>query len=254
MQATFLFGDNTIAAARNGTGPYRHTFGGPPDRKGTAREDCNGLLVHLLHRFDLDDPAVPIAIPGIRWLPLYYCFDFRTNVLAYRLISDDVLVTYFPEDDPNVAEHEEWPDENYPEQFAPSSIRVAPYSYAPHDLDDAYAWAGVFGIGRLSEADRAAARQRIAEQMDDLGLVVPETDEEYDEALSNPFPQGKPHDLCLNPACPHNKTHGQLVTIALMPAEPVQGIHLFGPWGGGTELIFQMCRLCFTIRVSNQSE
>lgn len=79
MPPSFLFGDNTIAAASSGIGPYRHTFGGPPDRQGTARQDCNGLLLHLLHRFDLKDPAVPVAIPGIRWLPLYYCFDFRTN-------------------------------------------------------------------------------------------------------------------------------------------------------------------------------
>ena len=73
---TFLLGDHRIATAISGRGKYGYTFGGPLDLKGTSREDCNGILIHLLHRPDLTDPAVPIAIPRVRWLPLYYCFDF----------------------------------------------------------------------------------------------------------------------------------------------------------------------------------
>ncbi len=83
----------------------------------SSRKDCNGILIHLLHRLNLDDPAIPIAIPGIRWLPFYYCFDFRANDLGYRLITEDSLVTFFPDDDPNVADREEWPDEDYPLEF-----------------------------------------------------------------------------------------------------------------------------------------
>ena len=36
------------------------------------RYDCDGILIHLLHRLDLTDPAIPFSIPGLRWLPLYY--------------------------------------------------------------------------------------------------------------------------------------------------------------------------------------
>src|SRR5262249_50071114 len=147
--------DYHIAAATSGRSEYGHTFGGSQDRKGTSREDCDGILIHLLHRLDLKDPAIPIPIPGIRWLPFYYCFDFRANDLGYRLLSDEELVTFFPTDDPNVSKEESWPDdEGYPLEFPKSSIKIAPYEYDPTDLDDAYQWAGVFGIGKLSNRDQ----------------------------------------------------------------------------------------------------
>lgn len=249
---TFLFGDYTIAAAGSGRGRYAHTFGGPHDRKGASRADCHGILIHLLHRFDLRDPAIPITIPGIRWLPLYYCFDFRANDLGYRLTSDESLVTYFPDDDPNVSDHEEWPDDDYPPEFPHSGIKVEPYAYDPTDLEDAYAWAGVFGIDKLSKRDQAAAKKRAAQESEDLGLGAPETEEDFREALSSPFLQGRPDDRCLNPRCPNHKKEGRLFTIALMLAEPVKGVHTFGREGGDVRLIFQMCGKCYTIRVGNE--
>jgi hypothetical protein len=114
---TFLFGDYRITTVTGGRSKYRHTFGGPHDRKGTAREDCNGILIHLLHRLDLTDPAIPFTLPGVRWLPFYYCFDFRANDLGYRLMSDEELVTFFPSDDPNVSKEESWPDDDHPLEF-----------------------------------------------------------------------------------------------------------------------------------------
>lgn len=253
-RSTFLFGDNRIAVAMSGRSKYGHTFGGPHDRKGTSREDCNGILIHLLHRLDLRDPAIPFTLPGMGWLPFYYCFDFRANDLGYRLISDEELVTFFPEDDPNVSQEESWPGEDYPLEFPKSSIKIAAYDYDPTDLDDAYRWAGVFGIGRLSKRDQAAAKKRVAELAEGLGFYAPETEEEFDEALSSPFTQGKPDSPCLNPRCPNRNKKGQLTPIALMPAEPVKGVHTFGRWGGGVQLIFRMCPKCYTIRVSNQSD
>jgi hypothetical protein len=249
---TFLLGDKAIATASTGRSKYGHTFGGPHDRKGASREECRGILIHLLHRLNLEDPDVPITIQGIRWLPLYYCFDFRKNDLGYRLISDEELVTYFPEDDPNVTDHEEWPDDDYPPEFPRSSIEVAPYGYDPTNLEDAYAWAGIFGIDELSESDRAIVRSRVAEEVEGLGYFPPETEEEFREALSNPFIQGKPIDACLNPDCPNHEARGRLSTIALMPAEPVEGVRVFGRWGSDVQLIFQMCGICHTIRASNQ--
>lgn len=156
---TYLFGDYRIASATSGRSKYGHTFGGPHDRKGTSREDCNGILIHLLHRLDLTDPGIPIAIPGVRWLSFYYCFDFRVNDLGYRLVSDEELVTFFPDDDSKVSKDESWPDdEGYPLEFPKSFIGITVSDYVPTDLDDAYRWAGVFGIGNLSKRDQAAAR------------------------------------------------------------------------------------------------
>ncbi|AMV29074.1 hypothetical protein VT84_32060 [Gemmata sp. SH-PL17] len=251
---TFLFGDYRIATATSGRSGYKHTFGGAHDRKGTSREDCNGILIHLLHRLDLTDPAVPIAIPGVRWLPFYYCFDFRANDLGYQLISDEELVTFFPEDDPNVSQEESWPDDNFPPEFPESPIKIAPRDYDPTNLEDAFQWAGAFGIGKLSAPDQATAKARVSEIMDSLGLGIPETEEDFEQALSRPFMQGKPDGPCLNPECSNRKTRGQLISIALMPAEPVRGVHTFGRWGGGVQLIFQMCPKCYTIRVSNQCD
>ena len=251
---SFLFGDYRIARATSGRGRYGHTFGGPHDRKGTTRAECNGLLIHLLHRFDLTDPVIPISIPGIRWLPLYYCFDFRADELGYRLTSDEALVTFFPVNDPNVTEREEWPDDDYALEFPRSDITVTAFDYDPTNLDDAYFWAGIFGIGQLSAADQAAAKQRVAEEFDGLGLYSPETDEEYHEALSSPFSQGKPVGGCLNPDCSNSGREGRLSTIALLPAEPVKGVQTFGSLGGGVQLVFQICGECKTIRVSNQCD
>src|SRR5262249_38414695 len=200
----------------------------------------------------LTDPAIPLAIPGIRWLPFYYCFDFRANDLGYQLTSEDSLVTFLPDDDPNVSDHEEWPDEGYPLEFPKSSIKIAPYDYHPTNLEDAYAWAGIFGIGKLSKADQAAAKKRVAEEVYGLGFYAPETEKEFQECLSHPFIQGKPDTTCLNPRCRNHKRKGQLSTIALMDAEPVKGVHTFGRWGASVQLIFQMCSKCHTIRVSNQ--
>src|SRR5262249_32673169 len=157
--------------------------------------------IHLLHRLDLTDPAIPVAIPGVRWLPFYYCFDFRANDLGYLLISEEELVTFFPEDDPNVSNEESWPGEDYPLEFPGSPIEIAAHAYDPTDLEDAYRWAGVFGIGKLSTRDQAAAKKRVAELMDGLGLGVPETEKDFEEALASPFRQGKPDSPCLNPKC-----------------------------------------------------
>ncbi|AWM40364.1 hypothetical protein [Gemmata obscuriglobus] len=252
---TFLFGRDRIATATRGRGKHEHTLGGPHDRTGTARADCNGILIHLLHRLDLTDPAVPIRIPGVRWLPLYYCFDFRANDLGYRLVSDEELVTFFPDDDPNVSPEESWPDdEGYPLEFPTCPITVGAFGYDPADLEDACRWAGVFGIGKLSARDQATAKERTAELMDGLGLHAPETDEEFERVMCSPFAQGRPDDPCLNPACPNREKRGQLTPIALLPAEPVPGVHTFGRYGGGVQLIFQLCPECATIRVSNQCD
>jgi len=90
--------------------------------------------------------------------------------------------------------------------------------------------------------------------MDGLGFEVPQTEEEFDEALSSPFVQGKPDSPCLNLKCPNREKKGQLTPIALMPAEPVKGVHTFGRWGAGVQLIFLMCPECYTIRVTNQCD
>src|SRR5262249_36021744 len=155
-----------------------------------------------------------------------------------RLISDEELVTFFPTDDPNVTDHEEWPGDDYPLEFPKSSIKIAAYDYDPTELEDAYRWAGVFGIGKLSKRDQVAAKKGVADEMEGLGFYAPETEKDFDDVLSSPFMQGKPNSPCLNPKCSTRSKYGQLTPIALMPAEPMKGVHTFGRWGGGVQLIF----------------
>lgn len=252
---TFLFTDYRIVTASSGRSKYAHTFGGSHDRKGTSRDDCKGKLIHLLHRFDLTDPSIPISVPGVRWLPIYYCFDFRVNDLGYRLISDEKLVTYFNPKESNVSKEESWPDdEGYPLEFPKSSIKISKYDYDPTNLEDAYNWAGVFGISQLTKQKQTVAKKRIVKHVKIFGLTVPETEEEFQDAFTSPFRQGKPNSSCMNPKCSNLTKRGQLITIALMPAEPVKGIHTFGRWGSGVLLIVEMCLKCYTIRVSNQCD
>ena len=210
------------------------------------------MHVHLLHRLDLTDPTVPIVVPGVRWIPIYYCFDFRVNDFGYQLLSNDAMVPFIPTDDRNVSAEESWPGDHYPMEFPQSPMTVTPYPYDPANLEDAYAWAGIFGISRLSVADQTVAKRRATETAEGLGLYPPETDEEFREALSLPFMQGRPNNTCLNPSCANHTQEGRLATIALIPAEPVPGVYTFGEHGSGVMLIVEKCPACHTFRVSNQ--
>ncbi|MEO2090269.1 MAG: hypothetical protein ABGY75_12315, partial [Gemmataceae bacterium] len=86
-----------------------------------------------------------------------------------------------------------------------------------------------------------------------LGMYPPETAEEFHDALSLPFAQGRPNNTCLNPACENHTRRGHLTTVALIPAEPRPGVHMFGEHSGGVMLIVEKCPACHTFRVSNQS-
>src|SRR5262249_13809973 len=102
--------------------------------------------------------------------------------------------------------------------------------------------------------DQEVVKKRVSEHARLFGGVVPRTEKEFQEALSNPFMQGKPNRPCLNPKCSNHAKRGKLSVISLMPAEPVKGVHTFGRWGSGVQLIFEMCPKCYTIRVSNQCD
>jgi len=183
-------------------------------------------------------------------MPLYYVFDLRANELGYRLTSESSMVTYFPSDDPNVSESEEWPSDGYPSEFPLSKITILPRGYDPTNLDDAYFWAGVFGVSQLSSNDQAAARKRVAKLMEDYGMDPPETDEDYDSCLSSPFAQAKPSSDCLNPDCENHGVYDKLQVVAIVPPEPVPGVRLWG--GADVQIVFELCPSCYTIRASNQ--
>ena len=232
-----------------GDSKFGHKFGGAHDRRGADRNSCDGLLIHLLHRLNLDDPEVPISVPGIKWLPLYYVFDYRANELGYQLLSDDEMTTFFPEDE-NIAGSEEWPFEDYPLEFPESSIIVSRYDYDPTEPKDAKNWAGIFGISKLAEQEQETMKSALAKRLVEIGYYKPETEEDLMEYLSEPLIQGRPDSSCLNPECSNFNHRKTLDIIATISPEPIAGLRLWGRMD--VQLIYEMCPKCYTIRVSNQ--
>ena len=144
---THVFGDLTIVDATAGSSSYGHTFGGPVDRSDALPDKTNGIRLHMLHRFDMNDPLMPIQLPGLRWLPLYYVFDFRANEVGYQLTSDSKMITFFSDNEPNISDAESWPADDFPLEFSSHPIRLALHDFDPTDLDDVARWAGISNAG-----------------------------------------------------------------------------------------------------------
>ncbi|GAB5406966.1 MAG: hypothetical protein Aurels2KO_51970 [Aureliella sp.] len=249
MHASRLFGNLRIVDAVLGHAPYAHTFGGPPDRDAATPEHTHGIRLHLLHRFDLSDPLIPITIPGLKWLPLYYVFDFRANQVGYTLQSDSFMTTFFPDDDPNVSSEESWPASNFPIEFARHDIKLTTHPFDPRNLDEASEWAGIFGIRHLNASHRAELRKRVEEYCDRVGEYPPNGDD-LSEYLCSPFWQGPPNNCCINPKCENHSVPKSLQVFAIVPHEPVPGLEIWG--GADVQTIFEICPMCYTIRSSNQ--
>ncbi len=245
--STLCFHDHRVTCAKEGISKYGHTFGGPIAHPGATRKKCKGRLLHLLHRINLQDPVIGLKIPGVQWLPLYYCFDFRVNAFGYRLTSDADLQVYFWRKEQNVSKEESFPDDDYPTEFPQRKIALKRFSYDPTNRKDAFSMAGVFGIDRLSAKDRAwVLRQEAATS------ISSETEEELLASLSSPFVQCRPNSQCPNPDCKNHAIRGALQPIALVPNEPVKGVQLFGLYEDDVQLIFELCPDCNTIHVCNQ--
>lgn len=249
----FLFGVLKLAKATpNSQG--RHTFGGNTPFRGATREDCDGLLVHHLYSLDLADPALPFSPPGLKSLPLFYCFDFRANTIGYRFSTDDSLQFFFDRSDPNLSSEEEWPYEDYPERFPRVPMSITPVPYNPQDPEDVYAWAGIFGMDHISKEGEELLQKKARESARLWQQDAPQTREELSDYLDMPFSQGRPTSRCMNPLCEYSQQdrRNQLRTIAIVPNCPTKETYLFGKYEDDVILIFQMCEKCQTIRVSNQ--
>jgi hypothetical protein len=191
---------------------YGHTFGGDGHYAGLA---ANGQApVHLLLRLNLEDPAVGLTLPGIRWLPLLCAIRFGACNLGYRVISDtEVKILH-------KSEAEAWegfPYEGYPESLPAEPIELTEASYDPGNPRDALRYAGVFGYEPLSEAQFAdLARFVVDEGLFDPSFMDWETPEEYlREGVGFPFVQGPPDDDCPEPSCPNHGRDASMRTLAI---------------------------------------
>ena len=249
MAASNLFGELEIIDVAAGQSDYAHTFGGPPDREQAFPDHTHGIRLHLLHRFDLSDPLVPLSVPGLKWLPLYYVFDFRVNEVGYKLSSDSSMTTYFPSDDPNVSTEESWPSPDFPMEFTVHSVKVSTRLFDPSSLEESETWAGVFGIEHLNKKQRAKLRKRIEKHCKTFGMYPP-SDDDLAEFLNSPFWQGPPKGTCLNPSCSNYRLSNTLNVFAIVPHDPIPGLEIWG--GADVQIIFEICPLCHTIRSTNQ--
>lgn len=75
---------------------FLHVFGGRRQHKGATPQGCK-MPLHLLYTFDTTDPAFPIKVPGIRYLPLYYSFPYNAGACGYRVKSDTEIEVLYME-------------------------------------------------------------------------------------------------------------------------------------------------------------
>src|SRR5215211_6360025 len=107
---------------------FHHRFGGTPAHRG-IKPRGNTQPLHLLYTFDTKDPLVPLRIPRVRYLPLFYCFPYNAGAVGYQVVSDSEINILYME-----TKHVEpdFPYENYPNEFPEIPVALTPISYEHH--------------------------------------------------------------------------------------------------------------------------
>lgn len=246
-----LFGNERIAELVEGSGPYRHEFGGPVVHRGARPRDCRGHRMHLLYRLDQSDPLLPFRVPGIERVPLYYCFDLSMAQVGYRCLDDERVKVYLRrQKDINPGENY-YPSEDFPEAFPHRSIRLKRIAYHPGSPKDALAYSGIFGLGKLSPRARKTILTQRRKLFEGLFGDTPKSDDELLEWTANPFHQDRPNSRCVNPKCQWNRKPGGLEPICVLGGEPIKGVPLFCT-DEDVQIIFEKCRDCHAFVVTNQ--
>lgn len=100
-------------------GPFNHTFGGETPYEGAVPAGGEHPI-HLLFRLDLTDPNISIDLGPVRYLPLFYPFQYGASIV-YRVHSDSRIQI---ESIRNCDWKRDYPFENYPPHFPVSSVVV----------------------------------------------------------------------------------------------------------------------------------
>jgi hypothetical protein len=235
---------------------FKHTFGGEIVHKGLSRRSC-GFPVHLLYRFNQDDPDLGIRIPNCQWLPLYYCFSFKnaSMQMGYRVLSDDRVQPFFKPRSRMTLRGSEFADESFPKFFREVSVGLRPVSFDPKKPADAKRYVNVFGISKLTPKQQQAFRKRCKAEYDRFAPAPWDGPiEELIDLETAPCGQGRPRSPCPNPKCKNHSQPGSLQIFAIVPATPVPRVSLWGKYGGTTQIIYEMCPTCSSIAVTNQCD
>ena len=240
-----LFGYNPKSRVEGSIGTESkstHTFGGQTSDFDIVLADAP-LPLHLIYRIDVRDPLVPFWLPGVRYLPLLYCFNYGTEC-CYQVLSDTNIKLLHP-----CKKAKYFPPWEAPNSFPRLALSFSQQPYDPTNADDVLNWKGIFGWDELTENERERALDLVRERTSLTADDGPEADWTYADAIRSmyhpPFAQSKPYNSCGHPDCEDS----QLRVIALQ--DNVEESEMIWP-DPGVQTIWEMCSSCRCITVSNQ--
>jgi hypothetical protein len=240
-------------------GEYRHTFGGPACHGGVVPPEGK-KPVHLFYQFDLTDPRVGLRFPalGLTRLPLYYALGNLGGPFRYRVASDsriEILSQPYPEG------HRAEAMRRYPRPLRPQVIDLGEHRYDPTNPQHVWEYAGVLGIGRLTDAQKEDLRVNMdrwfAENLPHRSLLEDYvTGEGYEDPPMeelvesfSPFTQGMPDARCPNPAC---EWYGrEMPVLAYLEPEKRDPFYQRIAGGDSGQLIWSVCPNCASVSVEN---
>ena len=263
----------------NSAGGFEHCFGGGSESFGLRFVNVDTPF-HLVYRLDLSDPAIPIRLEGIDYLPLVYGFHYAAfnGTFIYRVLNNLEIEIVDPAElnyDPD------FPYAGHPASFPSSPIALQQMPYDRTIAEDALSLQGVFGLDGLSASEMARAVNICLSHhpyYSQYKLDSNWTDEDVVRIHGcAPFMQGSPAKSCGNPDCTAETAyHVEEMEIEFSAEEAeffgekamkidahnvrvdtmrVIAIHELNPndklmWD--VQLIFEFCDCCHCIRVSNQ--
>jgi hypothetical protein len=220
---------------------FRHVFGGPSKHKGVTPKGCD-LPLHLVYSFDTADPAFPLQIPGIRYLPLYYSFPYNAGACGYRVKSETEIEVLYME---TRKAETDFPYANYPSVFPERQVYLSPISYDQHKTLVYWLQVDNGALGRelaLSDCDRKLIFDEFRYPFTQLGGI-------------HRMWQGIPDAVCPDPSCVNHKHGSFMDVLAVVWNQPHPGVFL---WDfddqprDDVQVIFQICPKCHAVHACNR--
>lgn len=198
-----------------------HKFGGTPPHSGITPP--GGMAPwQLLYTLDLTDPAIPLEIPGCRYLCLYNAFQYAQPQIQYRLKSDSEVEFIYQEDLEVSNEAPFLPDGKYPDVL-PEAVAIV-----------------------LGESEELVFEDDLEEfwwdDLEDPEHTAPLPDRNQLCALSGGVNQMQIFGRTKCKAC--GEIMNYLASIRREPEEDVISL-----WGGEeyVVILYQICPACYTI-------
>jgi hypothetical protein len=220
-------------------GSFDHRFGGTPVHRGIKPRGGSQPL-HLLYTFDTKDPLVPVRVPRVRYLPLYYCFTYNAGAVGYRVVSDAEIEILYME---TKKVQPDFPYENYPIEFPETPVSLTPISYEDHKTLVYYLTCEDYNLERkyFSKEDSAFLKQS-GYPFTQLGGI-------------QRMWQDTPDVPCPNRSCENHKFNCFMQVFAVVWNHPVPNVSLWDDdpksrWE--VQIIFQVCPQCRSIYACNR--